>query len=122
MVVGRSAEADSNRLVGSVNEVVNAKDVAPTEKLSAPFPYFGGKSAVAEIVWQALGDVPIYIEPFFGSGAVLLGRPHAPRREVVNDLDGFVANFWRGVSTNPKCVARYCDAPSNETDLHARHR
>lgn len=39
--------------------------------LKAPFPWFGGKSTVADLVWQRFGDVPNYVEPFFGSGAVL---------------------------------------------------
>jgi hypothetical protein len=65
--------------------------------------------------------VPNYVEPFFGSGAVLLGRPHAPRIETVNDKDGYVANFWRAVSADPDEVARYADHPVNENDLHARH-
>lgn len=43
--------------------------------LKAPFPYFGGKSRVTREVWARFGDVPNYVEPFFGSGAVLLGRP-----------------------------------------------
>ena len=63
--------------------------------ISAPFPWFGGKSRVAPYVWRAFGDVPNYVEPFFGSGAVLLGRPSAPGTETVNDKDGFVANFFR---------------------------
>jgi REP element-mobilizing transposase RayT len=46
--------------------------------LKAPFPYFGSKRAVASVVWERLGDCPNYVEPFFGSGAVLLGRPHWP--------------------------------------------
>jgi site-specific DNA-adenine methylase len=40
--------------------------------LKAPFPWFGGKSRVADIVWDRFGDVANYVEPFFGSGAVLL--------------------------------------------------
>ena len=44
--------------------------------LKAPFPYFGGKSSIADLVWQALGDVKHYLEPFFGSGAILLARPN----------------------------------------------
>ena len=43
--------------------------------LKAPFPYFGGKATVADVVWKALGQPKHYIEPFFGSGAVLLNRP-----------------------------------------------
>jgi len=55
--------------------------------LRAPFPWFGGKSRAAALVWQALGDVSNYVEPFAGSLAILLGRPHEPRIETVNDLD-----------------------------------
>ncbi len=42
--------------------------------LKAPFPWFGGKSKVASLVWERFGDVQNYVEPFFGSGAVLLNR------------------------------------------------
>lgn len=92
-----------------------------TTTLKAPFPWFGGKSRVAREVWARFGDVPNYVEPFFGSGAVLLGRPGAPGIETVNDKDGFVSNFWRAVSADSKGVAAAADWPVNENDLHARH-
>lgn len=87
----------------------------------APFPYFGGKSRVASLVWERFGDVPNYVEPFFGSGAVLLGRQSEPKIETVNDLDGFLSNFWRAISHDPEAVAEAADWPVNECDLHARH-
>lgn len=90
--------------------------------LRAPFPYFGGKSRVAAEVWERFGDVANYVEPFFGSGAVLLGRPTAPKIETVNDLDCFVSNFWRALAADPEGVAFHADWPVNEADLHARHR
>lgn len=86
------------------------------------FPWFGGKSTVAADVWAGLGEVDNYVEPFFGSGAVLFLRPHAPRVETVNDADGYVANFWRAVSRDPDAVAEHCDWPVNECDLEARHK
>ena len=89
--------------------------------LKAPFPYFGGKRRAASLVWEALGPVDHYVEPFCGSAAVLLARPDAPRCETVNDLDGMVANFWRAVKHHPAEVAAWCDWPVNEVDLHARH-
>jgi len=89
--------------------------------LKSPFPWFGGKSRVASIVWERFGDVPHYSEPFFGSGAVLLKRPHEPRTETINDLDCYVSNFWRAVRKRPRAVAAYADWPINECDLHARH-
>ncbi len=89
----------------------------------APFPWFGGKSRVAPEVWARFGDVPNYVEPFAGSLAVLLGRPdkHAAKTETVNDLDGFVANFWRSVATDPEATASWADWPIIEADLNARH-
>ena len=90
--------------------------------LQAPFPWFGGKSRVAPQVWRAFGDVTNYVEPFFGSGAVLLGRPDGwTGTETVNDLDGYVGNFWRALQADPDTVAEYADWPVNENDQHARH-
>ena len=89
--------------------------------LEAPFPWFGGKRAVASEVWRALGNVSHYVEPFFGSGAVLLQRPHSGAFETVNDIDGLLANFWRAVRADPEAVADHADWPCNEADLHARH-
>jgi hypothetical protein len=89
--------------------------------VKSPFPWFGGKSKVADTVWDRFGNVPNFIEPFFGSGAVLLERPHAPGTETINDLDCMVANFWRALQNDPDEVAWYADNPVNEADQHARH-
>lgn len=90
--------------------------------LQAPFPYFGGKRTIAQQVWTCLGEVENYIEPFFGSGAVLRQAPWpSPRLETANDADGLVSNAWRALQANPEAVAAYADWPVNENDLHARH-
>ncbi len=93
-----------------------------TAALKAPFPYFGGKSRIAREVWRRFGDVPNLVEPFFGSGAILLGRPpfEGNRIETVNDLDGHLANFWRAVRADPDAVAYHADWPVDELSLHAR--
>lgn len=93
------------------------------DNLKSPFPWFGGKSKVTPQVWRALGDVQNYAEPFFGSGAVLLGRPswHDANVETVNDADRYIANFWRALQAAPDEVAHYADYPVNECDLEARH-
>lgn len=93
-----------------------------TKKYKPPFQYFGGKSKVAHIVWSFLGDVENYVEPFFGSGALLFLRPTTPQIETVNDIDGYIANFWRAVQHDPAAVAHHCNWPINENDLEARHK
>jgi DNA adenine methylase len=88
----------------------------------------GGKSRVADYVWQRLGDVDNYVEPFAGSLAALLRRPaehfdgSRVKRETVNDINHFLANVWRAITNDPWEVARYADSPVFEADLHARHR
>jgi len=98
--------------------------MAATPILKSPYPYFGGKAPVAAEIWRRLGDPKIYVEPFFGSGAVWLARPTVdPDRhlERVNDLHGFIPNFWRAVQHDPEQVARWATNPAFECDLHARH-
>jgi len=90
--------------------------------LSAPFPYFGGKSRASELVWSLIGDTPNYVEPFCGSLAMLLNRPNgAGHVETVNDACGFIANFWRAVKSDPELTAQHADWPVNEIDLESRH-
>ena len=90
----------------------------------APFPWFGGKSKAAPAVWALLGDVPHYVEPFYGSGAVLLNRPHPANRpyssETVNDLDGYVVNAWRAMQWAPDAMAEAASWPVTEADKQAR--
>ena len=91
--------------------------------MKAPFPYFGGKTRVASLVWDALGDVGHYIEPFCGSCAVLLLRPpfgEGTHSETVNDADSHICNVWRALKWKPDEVAEWCDWPVNHDDLRAR--
>lgn len=91
--------------------------------MKAPFPWFGGKSKAAELIWSRFGaDCGNYVEPFFGSGAVWLNRPaEFAGWATVNDLDGNVANCWRSMLHSPEVVAEAACWPVNECDLHARH-
>ena len=88
----------------------------------APFPWFGGKRAVAADIWRAFGDVGGYVEPFAGSLATLLCRPGVKfGTETVNDADRLLVNVWRAIQADPDGVAAFADWPVSEADLHARH-
>lgn len=90
--------------------------------LVAPFPYFGGKRRAAPIVWDAIGDVGGYVEPFAGSAAALLARPafKGRRVETLNDADGWLVNAWRAIRLRPAEVAEHAFGPVTEIDYHAR--
>lgn len=90
--------------------------------IKSPYPFFGGKSRIAKVIWNGLGEVSNYVEPFAGSLAVLLANPKPAKIETVNDKDCFISNFWRAVSHDPEGVAKFADYPVHEADLHARHK
>lgn len=90
-------------------------------QLKAPFPYFGGKSLVANVLWSRFGDVPNFVDPFCGSLATLLARPYEPKTETVNDADCYLVNFWRALRSAPDEVAEWADWPVSEADLFSRH-
>ena len=101
---------------------LGSMDCQPQTRLKCPFPWFGGKSRVAHVVWPRFGRLRNYVEPFAGSLAMLLGVPRSDgRTETVNDKDAYISNFWRAISADPQQVASYADWPVNENDLHARH-
>ena len=46
------------------DEPIDEENEGTAAGLSAPFPYFGGKSRCADTVWQLFGDVRNYVEPW----------------------------------------------------------
>ena len=89
--------------------------------IKSPFPWFGGKSRAANLVWKALGDPVNFIEPFSGSCAVYLNRPHPHKIATLNDACGYISNFWRALRSEPDRIAELVDRQVNENDLHAVH-
>jgi site-specific DNA-adenine methylase len=110
---------------GEVRLLAKEDSVSLTNLYKTPWPWFGGKADAAPAVWDALGDVDHYVEPFAGSLAVLLRRPHVANRsyhsETVNDMDGLLCNAWRAIARDPDAVAEAASWPVCEADLHARH-
>jgi hypothetical protein len=89
--------------------------------LRSPYQWFGGKRKIAKEVWTRFGEVRNFVEPFFGSGAVLLARPQPfEGTETINDLNAWVTNFWRSLAADPEAVAFHADWPVSELDTHAR--
>lgn len=73
--------------------------------MKAPFPYYGGKTKLAERIADLLPEHQHYVEPFAGSLAVLLAKKPA-RMETVNDIDGDLMTFWRVLRDQPDDLAR----------------
>jgi hypothetical protein len=92
-----------------------------SDRLKAPFPYFGGKGRVARLVWARLGHPDSYIEPFCGSAAVLLARPDPPRTETINDPSCLLSNFDRAAHPergDPGAVADVVSEVISDADAY----
>jgi DNA adenine methylase len=62
-----------------------------------PVKWSGGKWRLSKWILETMEGIPhtIYCEPFGGGASVLLRKPHSPRvRDVYNDLDGDIVNFF----------------------------
>ena len=58
------------------------------------FRWYGGKIRMLEKLEALIPETKIYLEPFVGSGALALNHIRSPV-EIVNDLDGNIANLFR---------------------------
>jgi DNA adenine methylase len=89
-------------------------EVAPDEGSSPrggkllPFRWYGGKYSHLKWLQKALPeseDISSYIEPFGGSGAVLLNRKPC-ETEVYNDIDSDVTNFFEVLKSDKEELLR----------------
>lgn len=76
------------------SSVNNFEKVQPIKPVA---PYLGGKSRLAKKLVERINQIDhaTYVEVFMGMGGVFLRRDHRPRAEIINDLNGEVANFFR---------------------------
>ncbi len=67
--------------------------------------YPGSKWRLAKWIINFFPSHHSYLEPFFGSGAVLFNKPRS-NIETVNDLDGNVVNLFECIREDPEKLAR----------------
>lgn len=67
--------------------------------------YPGSKWSLAGWIIGFFPEHHSYLEPFFGSGAVLFNKPRSDI-ETVNDLDGSVVNLFECIREDPERLAR----------------
>jgi len=75
--------------------------------MRAPFTYYGGKTGMSHLIAGLMPAHRVYIEPFFGSGAVFFAKTPAAV-EIVNDLDDGIVTFFRVLRDRPDHLERVC--------------
>ena len=73
-----------------------------------PFPWIGGKEKIAPYILQLFPPkLKQYVEPFGGSGAVLLALPPDPNRlDIYNDLDAELVNLYSCIKERSNVLLR----------------
>lgn len=75
------------------------KLIKPKARLKTPISYYGGKQAMLKHILPIIPKHNIYIEPFFGGGAVFWAKERV-KVEIVNDYNENVVNFYRVLKSN----------------------
>ena len=73
-------------------------------RMDAVIKYLGSKWGLADWITGFFLPHHSYLEPFFGSGAVLFNKPRSDI-ETVNDLDGRVVSLFEWIRKDPERLA-----------------
>ena len=73
--------------------------------MKAILKYPGAKNRLADWIIQFVPEHKVYLEPYFGSGAVFFNKEKA-KIETINDMDGEVVNFFRAIREYPAELAK----------------
>lgn len=84
---------------------VSVSEKITTKKVNRILEYPGSKWSIAEWIISHFPDHHSYLEPFFGSGAVLFTKNRSDI-ETVNDLDYRIYNFFDQVRKDPERLAK----------------
>lgn len=78
--------------------------------------YPGAKWGMAAQIVSLMPPHRSYLEPFFGSGAVLFNKPPSAI-ETVNDIDGDIVNFFRVLREQPEKLAMFISLTPYSRDV-----
>lgn len=67
--------------------------------------YPGAKNRIAPWIVEYIPQHELYLEPFFGSGAVFFAKEPC-KYETINDIDGMIVNFFRICRDYPDELSR----------------
>lgn len=81
--------------------------------ISSPLCWPGGKSKLKKRIIAQIPPHKTYVEPFVGGGHVFFAKPLA-EKNVINDLDKDLINFYKDLKKNGCKTARTCSLPANK--------
>lgn len=65
-------------------------------EMKTPITYYGGKQQMLSHILPKIPTHKIYVEPFFGGGAVFFAKPPS-EAEIINDINHRLTTFYRAL-------------------------
>lgn len=90
-----------------------------TIKYKTPLTYYGGKQRIASWVVQHIPEHRIYVEPFFGGGAVFFEK-RPSYLEIINDINENLVNFYEVLQQNYEKLAAEIKATLHSESMYKR--
>lgn len=87
--------------------------------MKTPISYYGGKQNLVKEILPLIPEHRIYIEPFFGGGAVFFAKKPS-EIEVINDINHHVINFYRVLQQDFDALKAEIDCTLHSRELYAR--
>lgn len=69
--------------------------------MNSVLKYPGAKNRLAKWILQYIPEHEVYLEPFFGSGAIFFNKEPA-KIETINDIDHDIVNYFEVLRDNPE--------------------
>lgn len=85
--------------------------------MKTPLVYFGGKQMLASTIISLLPNCEVYCEPYVGGGAVFWAKPPS-KTEIINDLDGMIATFYKVLINDFKALQKRIDETLYDRTTH----
>ncbi len=85
--------------------------------MRAPLTYYGGKQRLAKRIVSMIPPHKMYVEPFFGGGAVFF-KKNPSKVEVINDINDRIITFYQAIQGDHEALfTAIKNTPHSET-LH----
>jgi DNA adenine methylase len=87
--------------------------------LKTPISYYGGKQSMLKHILPLIPTHRVYIEPFFGGGAVFWAKEQS-EVEIINDFNGNVVTFYEQLKTNFNVLKGLVDATPYSREVYKK--
>ena len=77
--------------------------------MRTPISYYGGKQNMLTYILPMIPNHKVYVEPFFGGGAVFFAKEPC-KVEIINDYNAMVVNFYEQLKINFSELKKLIDA------------